>query len=48
MASPIRELHFLCDRIAAEKKSATTKKPMKSAVGGEGTRKEEEGSCANQ
>src|SRR4029077_17636822 len=48
MASPIRELHFLCVRIAAERKSATAKKPMNSAVGGEETHTEDEGSCANQ
>src|SRR5260370_6731416 len=47
-ANAILEIHFLFVRIAADKTSAAAKKPASRAVGGDGTRIDEEGTCANQ
>src|SRR5260370_42331662 len=47
-ANGILENHFLFVRIAADKTSAAAKKPASRAVGGDGTRIDEEGICANQ
>src|SRR5260370_29475017 len=47
-ANGILENHFLFVRIAADKTSAAAKKPASRAVGGDGTRIDEEGTCAKQ
>src|SRR5260370_13965886 len=47
-ANAILEIHFLFVGIAADKTSAAAKKPASRAVGGDGTRIDEEGTCANQ